>query len=160
MGAWDNFFVAEAGAAAALAGLLFVGVSLNMAKIVAAPALPGRALQALILLLAILIVASLLLVPGLSAAVTGLTLLAVGAVVLASAVRTSAGSLRHVEAAYRRSHAAETGAVVLATALYPATGAALLLGWPPALHLLVPAFLGSFVIAMADAWVLLVEVNR
>ncbi len=40
---WADFGVAVAGAAAALAGLLFVAVSLNLRDILALPQLPARA---------------------------------------------------------------------------------------------------------------------
>jgi hypothetical protein len=59
---WESFFVAEAGASAALAGLIFVGVSINLTRILALPRLPNRAFQALMLLLTVLVVSSLLLV--------------------------------------------------------------------------------------------------
>jgi hypothetical protein len=42
---WDNFFVAEVGAAAALSGLLFVAVSINLTRILAIPHLPARAAE-------------------------------------------------------------------------------------------------------------------
>src|SRR5690606_5287999 len=61
---WKDFFGAQLGASATLAGLIFVGVSLNLTRILAAAFLPLRALLALGLLVAILVVASLLLVPG------------------------------------------------------------------------------------------------
>ncbi len=64
MSEWESFFVAEAGASAALAGLVFVGVSINLDKVLRAPGLPGRAGEALVVLLAVLITSSLLLVPG------------------------------------------------------------------------------------------------
>jgi hypothetical protein len=51
--AWQPFFAAELGAAAALGGLLFVSLSLNLTKILSYPALPIRALVALLLLLAL-----------------------------------------------------------------------------------------------------------
>jgi hypothetical protein len=51
--AWQPFFAAELGAAAALGGLLFVSLSLNLTKILSYPALPVRALIALVLLLAL-----------------------------------------------------------------------------------------------------------
>lgn len=35
MPGWENFFVAQVGASAALAGLVFVGISINLTKIVA-----------------------------------------------------------------------------------------------------------------------------
>jgi modulator of FtsH protease len=52
------------GAFAALLGLLFVGVSINLTKILGSRDLADRSLLAMILLLTILIVSSLLLIPG------------------------------------------------------------------------------------------------
>ena len=60
---WNDFFISTAGAAGVLAGLIFVGVSINFTKILSSGALPNRALISMILLLAILIVSLLLLVP-------------------------------------------------------------------------------------------------
>ena len=42
MEGWDNFFIAEVGASAALAGLIFVAVSLNLPKILSVGGLPDR----------------------------------------------------------------------------------------------------------------------
>ena len=57
MADWHDFFLATAGAAAVLAGLVFVGVSINLEMIMANPhyGLTGRALEALVLLAAVLI---------------------------------------------------------------------------------------------------------
>ena len=55
MNAWHDFFLAQAGAAGVLTGLVFVGVSINLQKIVSDPnsGLVGRAAEALILLVAV-----------------------------------------------------------------------------------------------------------
>ena len=82
---WDNFFIAEAGAAASLTGLIFVGVSINLSGILATSYLPYRALQSLILLLNILVVASLLLVPGQPDAIRGMEVLSIAIVAWAFA---------------------------------------------------------------------------
>ncbi|HYB02575.1 MAG TPA: hypothetical protein VED37_20280 [Ktedonobacteraceae bacterium] len=63
MNGWENFFIAEVGASAALLGLIFVGVSINLTRILSISGLPNRALLALIILLTILVISSLLLVP-------------------------------------------------------------------------------------------------
>src|ERR687893_3308563 len=79
---WHDFFLAVAGAAAVLAGLVFVGVSINLDTIMSDPGngLPGRALEALVLLVAVLIVTILLLVPDQGMVLAGAEVLAVGVV--------------------------------------------------------------------------------
>ena len=54
MGSWADFFSAELGAAAALTGLVIVGISINIARILAEPGLPGRAAETLVLKLVII----------------------------------------------------------------------------------------------------------
>src|SRR5829696_5287989 len=80
MGEWHHFFLAAAGAAAVLAGLVFVGLSINLGLIMSSPAygLPGRALEALVLLMAVLIVTILLLVPAQGMVLAGVEVLIVG----------------------------------------------------------------------------------
>src|ERR671921_1149015 len=80
MNEWHDFFLAQAGAAGVLTGLVFVGVSINLQKIVSDPrsGLAGRAGEALILLVAVLTVSILVLVPAQSLGVLGAEVLVVG----------------------------------------------------------------------------------
>ncbi len=77
MNDWNNFFSAAASASATLTGLLFVAVSINLAKILSLPSLPNRAGQSIILLLAILLISLLFLVPRDSLLPLGITLLCI-----------------------------------------------------------------------------------
>ena len=61
---WQDLFIAEAGASAALTGLLFVAVSINLAQILKFSHLPIRAVEALS---CVLFVSTLALVPDESA---------------------------------------------------------------------------------------------
>src|ERR1700712_822456 len=60
---WSGFFRAELGAAAALAGLVIVAISINVSRILSDPSLPGRAAETLVSPSGVLIVCSFLLVP-------------------------------------------------------------------------------------------------
>ena len=61
---WHDLYVATASATAALTGLLFVAVSLNIERILKFEGLPERAMQTLVMLLTPLIVSILGLIPG------------------------------------------------------------------------------------------------
>src|SRR5215213_10316838 len=80
MNEWHDFFLAQAGAAGVLTGLVFVGVSINLQKIVSNPSsgLAGRAAEALILLVVVLLASVLVLVPGQGPGVLGAEVLVVG----------------------------------------------------------------------------------
>ncbi|HEY0107696.1 MAG TPA: hypothetical protein VGB91_16565, partial [Rhizomicrobium sp.] len=69
MGDWTAFFAAELGAAAALAGLVMVAISINLNRILADPVLPGRAVETLAAPTGVLVISSFALVPHQPAAV-------------------------------------------------------------------------------------------
>ena len=76
---WSDFSVAVVGASAALTGLLFVAVSINIEQILAIGALAGRALSTMILFVVPLMVGIFVLIPGQSPTAVGLELIGTGA---------------------------------------------------------------------------------
>jgi hypothetical protein len=61
---WTDFFIAGAGASAALTGLVFVAVSINVDRILRFRGLPERAQATLMLLLGVVLVSLIGLIPG------------------------------------------------------------------------------------------------
>ena len=57
MDGWANFFLGQLGASAALAGLLFVSVSVNQARILELGRMADRGLEALVTLFLVTVVA-------------------------------------------------------------------------------------------------------
>lgn len=155
MEGWDNFFVAEAGAAAALAGLLFVSISINLARILEFPALPPRAAEALGALLAVLVLSLLALIPNQSAQSFGAEVMILGLLMWiglsAAALRTGKPQRRAVLR-------------ILINQLPPLTfiaaGVMLYTGHPAGLYWLVPATFLAFAAGIFGAWVLLIEILR
>ena len=80
---WKDLFVAMAGASAALAGLLFVAVSINVDRIIHYRGLPERGMETLGLLLTALIVSIAGLMPGQGHVAFGLELLGISVALLA-----------------------------------------------------------------------------
>lgn len=157
---WENFLIAEVGASAALLGLIFVGVSINLTKIVSLPGLPNRAFLALIILLTILIVSSLLLVPAQPPTLIGIEVLIIGLIVWILATLLDLNILSRRQRKYRRPYLVNMSLTQLALLPYIVAGIIMLTLGVGGLYWLVPAILISFIKVILDAWVLLVEINR
>lgn len=71
---WAGFLAVAAGVAATLTGLIFVAVSINLARILEFPGLPERAAETIVQLLGAMIISLIALVPGQSALVLGVEL--------------------------------------------------------------------------------------
>lgn len=63
-GTWLNFYSATASASAAMTGLVFVGLSINLARVLAIPGMVARCGEAIMLLGLALLVSLKCLVPG------------------------------------------------------------------------------------------------
>ena len=160
MAAWGNFFFAQVGASAALVGLIFVAVSINLSKILASPRLPSRAREAPIVLLAILIVSSLMLVPEQPVTLIGMELLVVGIIFWGIVTWLNINNLLKTDVQYRRYNLINIILGQFALVPYVIAGINILTWGMGGLYWLVPAIILSFVKALTDAWVLLVEINR
>ena len=91
---WGELFLAEAGASAALGGLLFVAVSINLERIISIRSLPGAALATIVLLVAVLMVSTFALVPEQPRWVLGSEVLVVGIVAWSTVTGISLRALR------------------------------------------------------------------
>ena len=160
MPGWDNFFEAQVGASAALAGLVFVGISINLTKIIASGFLPNRAQEALLVLLLNLIVSSLFLVPGQTALSLGVEMLVAGLAAWASVIALHRDSFRRMDAEFRRR--ALTAAVMGQVSVISiwVAGSVMIGFGPVGVYWLVPGLLLGYFVALANAWVLIVEINR
>jgi hypothetical protein len=157
MPGWD-FFVAELSAAAALTGLLFVAVSINLTRVLQFPQLPTRAAETLISLMSVLVIGTFDLVPGqpirtygIETAVTGL---ATWAILTVALIRTHK---------LDREYGPIWGRVIpnqLPPLPYVVAGVLLASGRPRGMYWIVPGILLSFASGIFGAWVLLVEIQR
>jgi len=157
---WTDFGVATAGAAAALAGLLVVAISINLERILQFPSLPHRAAQTLILLTLPLVTSLLLIVPGQPRAALASELLLVGLVTGAfMLVRDARTPMSEQESLLSRLFARILPSIATCGCLVVA-GATLLAEGGGGLYWLVPAVLASVIFGLINAWVLLVEIQR
>jgi hypothetical protein len=158
---WSDFAVAIAGAAAALAGLVMVAISVNIKEILALPGVTARAAAAVGSLVLVVVTAGLLLVPGQPAPALGVELLVPAA--LAITLHCVSLVKRMRQAAAPRFSRGIAIPVALAQLLPVVWGALLLIGAGDGgggLYWVAAGLLLTVAGSMLDAWVLMVEILR
>ena len=160
MPSWDGFFSAEVGASAALAGLIFVGFSVNLNKIISNRRLVDRGLQSIIVLVVSLVISSAYLVPGQGSFLFGVEILIISAVAWIINTRIDVISAKIVEKKYRVFNFLNIFSSQAALVPFIAGGIVSIFLGIAALYLLVAGILLCYVKAIVDSWILIVEINR
>jgi hypothetical protein len=160
--AWSTFFATEAGAAAALAGLIFVSVSINVKKIIEyqSEGVAARAAEALALLIGVLLISTFGLAPNQSGKVLGVEILAVGFLLWLMA---TVFLVDRLGAKRRRPWwwlASRAFLAQCATIPFCVAGILLILARPDGIYWLIPGCVFSFLASTISAWVLLIEILR
>ena len=157
---WHDLFVASAGASAALLGLLFVAVSINLERILAYEGLPERALETLLLLLSVLIVSIVGLIPAESTVALGLELLVTAAIVAVIVLRLPATRAEETGNEPAQWRASRIGVRLMGTLPLVIGGLSVLLETGGGLYWIAAGVVLAICGAVANAWVLLVEILR
>jgi modulator of FtsH protease len=157
---WTDFFVAETGAAAALTGLFFVAISINVAEIARDANLPGRAAETIAMLTGALLMASLMLVPDQETPWLGLELAAVAAITWLVPVRFQLAARSRLSAAERGTFPMRVLLSQVATVPSLVAASFLAAGSSVGYAVLALGLLVIFVVSIASAWVLLIEIKR
>ncbi len=155
---WGDFFVAEISATAALAGLLFVSLSINVSKILKHPALPDLGAVSLMLLIGSLLELSLCLIPQ-PQHTLGYEILIVRLFIWLLLNRSLRRQLQ-VPRQYLRDRMISILQQQAATVPAIVSGVSLIASLPGALYWLASGTLASIALAVYNAWILLIEILR
>ena len=155
---WTEFALGQLGASAALAGLVFVSLSINVRDVMQSRLLVNRAAEAVILLGTLLATSTAVLIPGQARGALAAELIVLGAGTLLFVWQLQRGAATGAasrSAVVIRRVSGLSGPVLVAIA-----GLSLVLGEGGGLYWWPAAVLLAYTGALAGAWVLLVEILR
>lgn len=157
---WSTFLSAQASASASLTGLVFVAVSINLARVISVPGLVGRAAESIIQLFGVFIISTVGLVPKQSGDSLGVEILA-----LASVFWLLQTLLQVMYMKRRSGHPllwlmSRVIQTQLGSIPFFVSGVLLIRGSSTGMDWLVPGFILSLLSGVVNAWVLLIEILR
>jgi len=159
-GNWDSYFTALVGASAALTGLVFVAISINLSRIIAYPFLPSRAGEALIGPVGAITATSLVLIPDQPVALAGAELAAVGLVMVLAPILIQArtwSARKDATATERAVRAITSWGVGL---LFVIGGALLTGGYSDGFYWIAAGSVASVIAVFLNSWILMIEILR
>jgi hypothetical protein len=157
---WVEFGVAVAGAAAVLAGLVFVSVSINLEKVLEVHGLPGRAGESIVMLAGVLILSICLLMPDQSRVALGVELVVGGTLLAMLLVLIALPGLNRPTGQPLSWRITRIVLALASSVPVIIAGVSLLAERGGGLYWLAAGFVISFAAGIGNAWVLLVEVVR
>ena len=159
-GHWSDFFVAEVGASAALAGLVVVAISINLQRILAVTVLPGRAAETLFMLVCAMLICSAGLIPGQPPGLYGIETLALGAALCTVSITTQLRTLTLMKGAPVHWWAMRVVVSLIVIVPLLAGGALLCSGRAEGMYWIAGDVLALLAAGVFNSWVLLIEILR
>ncbi|MCB0857500.1 MAG: hypothetical protein KDB57_05190 [Solirubrobacterales bacterium] len=156
---WSDLFVASAGATAALAGLVFVAISINIDRILKLEGVAELGLITLILLVGVLVVSLFGLIPGQEDTSFGYEMLALSVISSLAVFALVKRSLAGVGPGEGRL----TSRLILpmfGTVPYLVGSVLLVTGSDAGMYWVFAGMVGAIIAAVMNAWILLVEILR
>lgn len=156
---WANLFTGTVSASAALTGLIFVGISINLDKIVALSGVAELGLEAIVLLFGVLVMSIFVLIPQ-PRLVLGVEMLVASVCEVVGLAILNVAQWRLVDARFRTRLLVHIVLGRIGVLFFAAAGMTLMFGVGGGLYWAAPALIFSLGAAVYNAWVLLIEIVR
>ena len=160
MNSWDSFFSAVAESSATLTGLIFVGVSISLTRILEIPKMASRSLVAIILLLTVVVISLVFLIPDLDIFQEGVIVLSIAIAVWVITLVLCLRMLYITSKEFKKY--VRYNIILTHLSIWPfiIAGICMMTIGEAGIYWLISGMIFTLVKTVVDAWVLLIEINK